>query len=226
MSRYSLLQTLDRGIETLLLVARSPGDLRVSDVARQLDLTRAVAYRIVATLCHHKMIRRREDGRLTLGGAAFQLGAAATDTVRKAARAVLEQLAEETEATAFLSVAEGSECVVAMTAEPRNAVVAIHYRVGVRHPLNRGAAGLAILAGRPPSSDEPEEVSVARRSGFALTRGQLHRGAVGVSSPLILPPGLDQLNYSIGVVALEALDTDMACCAVCKAAQRLSAILS
>lgn len=226
MTSYSLLQTLDRGIEALLLVARSPGELRVGDIAQQLDLTRAVAYRIVATLCHHNMIRRREDGRLTLGGAAFQLAAAATDTVRRAARNVLEQLAEESGATAFLSVAEGSECVVAMTAEPRNAVVAIHYKVGVRHPLNRGAAGLAILAGRPASPDEPEEVSVARQCGFALTRGQLHRGAVGVSSPLILPPGLDQLYYSIGVVALEALDTDMASRTVCNAAQRLSAMLA
>lgn len=220
-----MLQTLDRGIEALLLVARSPGDLRVGDIAQQLDLKRAAAYRIVATLCHHNMIRRREDGRLTLGAAAFQLGAEATDTVRSAARNVLEQLAEESGATAFLSVAEGLECVVAMTAEPHNAVVAIHYKVGVRHPLNRGAAGLAILAGRPALPDEPEEVSVARKNGYALTHGQLHRGAVGVSSPLTLPPGLDRLNYSIGVVALEALDTDKACRTVCNAARRLSAIL-
>lgn len=226
MTGNGILQTLDRGIEALLLVARSPGDLRIGDIAQQLDLKRAVAYRVIATLCHHDMIRRRKDGRLTLGAAAFQLGAAATDTVRSAALNVLERLAEESGATAFLSVAEGSECVVAMTAEPRNAVVAIHYKVGVRHPLNRGAAGLAILAGRPALPDEPKEVSIARQNGYALTRGQLHRGAVGVSSPVILPPGLDKLSYSIGVVALETLDTEAACRTVRNAAQRLSAMLT
>ena len=226
MTTSGILQTLDRGIEALLLIAQNSGQLRVGDIALRLDLKRAVAYRVIATLAHHDLIRRREDGRLTLGRAAFQLGAAATDTVRSTARPVLEDLAEDTAATAFLSFAEGSECVVAMTAEPRHALIAIHYRVGVRHPLDRGAAGLAILAGRPAAPDEALQITAARQQGFALTHGQLHRGAVGVSSPLKLPPGLDHLEYSIGVVALEALDTTKACTAVPAAAHRLAAMLA
>ncbi|WP_349358071.1 helix-turn-helix domain-containing protein [Stappia sp.] len=221
---HGTLQTLDRGIEALLLVAGTPGGLKVSDLAERLDLHRAVAYRIVATLAAHGMVRRLDDGRIVLGATAFQLGAQAADSVRSMARPVLEDLAEATGATAFLSMAEGRECVVVQTAEPRRAAVNIHYRVGIRHPIDRGAAGIAILAAREEQPEEPEEVRFARAHGYSVTRGQLHKGAVGVSSPVRLPgAAFAGLEYSIGVVALEAFDLDTACRAVPDAARMLSA---
>ncbi|MGR3805714.1 IclR family transcriptional regulator [Marinibacterium profundimaris] len=217
------LQTLDRGIETLLLVARTPGGLKVGDLADRLGLHRAVAYRIVATLADHAMVRRMEDGRIVLGAAAYMLGARSSDGVRDQARPVLERLAEQTGATAFLSIAEGDECVVALTAEPREVGVAIHYRVGTRHPLNRGAAGIAILALRPETEGESEDLKFARVHGYSVTRGQLHKGAIGVSSAVRLSTaGEAGLELSVGVVALEELDLDRAAEAVPAAARALS----
>ena len=217
------LQTLDRGIEALLLVARTPGGIKVGELADHLALHRAVAYRIVSTLSGHGMVRRLEDGRIVLGAAAFQLGAQATDSIRAQVRPILEDLAERTGATAFLSMAEGEECVVVQTVEPRQTMVTIHYRVGIRHPLNRGAAGIAILAARPARPDDPDEVRLARAQGFSATRGQIHKGAVGVSSPVHLSgAGFAGMEYSIGVVALETLDMETACRAVPEAARTLS----
>ncbi len=217
------LQTLDRGIESLLLIARTPGGIRVGELAAQLGLNRAVSYRIVATLAGHGMVRRLEDGRVVLGSTTFLLGAQVVDGIRTAARLVLEQLAERTGATAFLSMADRDDCVVAMTAEPREAAINIHYRVGTRHPITRGAAGIAILAARPPSARDSDEIRQARAQGFIVTRGQLHKGAVGVSSPVQLPvEGFAGMEYSIGVVALETLDLDLAGQAVPAAARTLS----
>ncbi|TDE39876.1 MarR family transcriptional regulator [Antarcticimicrobium sediminis] len=217
------LQTLDRGIEALLLIARTPGGLKVGDLAERLKLHRAIAYRIIATLSAHGMVRRVEDGRIVLGAAAFQLGAQAADSVRSLAQPILEDLAETTGATAFLSMAEGADCVVVQTAEPRRAVVNIHYRVGLRHPIRLGAAGIAILAARPAHPDDSEEIRTAREQGYSVTRGQLHKGAVGVSSPVrLLGAAFAGMEYSIGVVALEALDLDLACRAVPEAARALS----
>ncbi len=217
------LQTLERGIEALLLIAKTPGGLKAAELAVRLDLHRAVAYRIIATLADHGMVRRLSDGRIVLGAEAYLLGARTADSVRAMARPVLEELAERTRATAFLSIAEGNECVVALTAEPREATINIHYRVGTRHPIDRGAAGIAILATRPAQESDSEDIRFAREHGYSITRGQLHRGAIGVSSAVHLPgDGFAGLDFSIGVVAREELDTDTAAEAVPAAAQALS----
>ncbi|QKV17027.1 helix-turn-helix domain-containing protein [Oricola thermophila] len=218
------LQTLDRGIEALLLIARTPGGVKVGELAGRLNLHRAIAYRIVATLADRGMVRRLDDGRIVLGAAAFLLAAQAGGIVRSLARPVLEDLAEQTGATAFLSMAEGAECVVVLTAEPREADVNIHYRVGTRHPIDRGAAGIAILSTRPERPDDSVDIRFARAHGYSVTRGQLHKGAVGVSSPVRLPSeAFAGMDYSIGVVALETLEMDMVCRAVPEAARALSA---
>lgn len=217
------LQTLDRGIDALLLIARTPGGIRAGQLAALLGLNRAVSYRIVATLAGHGLVRRLEDGRMVLGSTALLLGAQIVEGIRTAAKPVLEDLAECTGATAFLSMADRDECVVAMTAEPRTAAINIHYRVGTRHPITRGAAGIAILAARPPSEQDTDDIRLARAQGFSATRGQLHKGAVGVSSSVHLPAkGFAGMEYSIGVVALETLDLDLAARAVPAAAQTLS----
>lgn len=217
------LQTLSRGIEALLLISRSPGGVKVGDIAERLGLHRAVAYRVVATLAEHGMARRLEDGRIVLGASAFLLGAKAADAVRAAARPVLEALAERTGATAFLSFADGDECVVALTVAPREAVLAVNYKTGARHPLDRGASGIAILAARAPAPGEDLQVTEARALGYSLTRGQLNQGAVGISSAVRLPDrGFGAMECSVGVVALETLDIPTACAAVPEAAASLA----
>ncbi|ASM74411.1 acetate operon repressor (plasmid) [Pseudosulfitobacter pseudonitzschiae] len=216
------LKTLERGIEALLLIARTPGGLKVGDLAERLRLHRAVAYRIVATLTDHAMVRRAEDGRITLGTSAYMLGSRTLDGLRETARPILQDLAEQSGATAFLSIAECDECVVALTAEPREAAIAIHYRVGTRHPLQRGAAGIAILALRPEAENESDDILFAREHGYSVTRGQLHKGAIGVSSAAHLPTdGLTMLECSVGVVALETLDVDLAARAAVSAARQI-----
>lgn len=218
------LQTLDRGIETLLMVARTPAGLRMADLTAGLGLNRAAAYRIVATLTAHGMVRRLQDGRIVLGSGAYLLGAQVVDGLRAAARPVLDRLAEDTGATAFLSMADRDDCVVALTAEPRNAGLNIQYRIGTRHPLTLGAAGLAILSARPETPQDSDGVRLARAQGFSLTRGQLYKGAVGVSSPVVLPDqGFAGMECSLGVVSLESLDVALACRAVPDAAQALAA---
>ncbi|EIE50021.1 hypothetical protein AL036_08065 [Salipiger aestuarii] len=217
------LQTLDRGIEALLLVAEASGGLTVGDLATRLGLHRAVTYRIVATLADRGMVRRGVDGRIVLGARAYLLGAHTVDSIRTMALPVLEDLAERASATAFLSMAEGEECVVVLTAEPRDVAITIHYRVGRRHPITRGAAGIAILAARPETDADSQDVRSARSLGYSITRDQLHRGAVGVSSALLLTGvGFARQEFSVGVVAFEDLDLDVVAPAVADAAQTLS----
>lgn len=203
------LQTLERGLLALKAVADSGEGLKISELAAQLGVHRAIAYRIAGTLEAHHMVHRLPDGRLILGSGTFALGARAEGTLRTLARPVIETLANEAGASAFLCLAQGEEGVAILVAEPRDAFLNIHYRVGTRHPLDKGAAGIAILAGRPQEDNEPEAVTRARADGYSVTRGELQTGAVGVASPVHLKgPDLPDLECSIGVVALDGLDTE------------------
>ena len=59
-------QTLDRGLRVLELLADSPAGRTVADLAAELDVGRAVVYRLVATLEEHRLASRDADGRVRL----------------------------------------------------------------------------------------------------------------------------------------------------------------
>ena len=223
MSTGGKLQTLDRGLAALFLVARSESGLKIAELAEQLALNRAIVYRLVATLSDHGMVQRLANGRIVLGSGAYLLEAHSEGSLRALARPVIENLAESTHATAYLSIAHGTDCVALLTAEPRNAFINIQYRVGSRHPLTMGAVGQAILAGRPEHPDDSEVVKTARRDGYCISHGQLQPGAIGVASPVLMPKkGFAGIELGTGVVALENLDLERAAQEVQRAAMLLS----
>lgn len=218
------LQTLDRGIEALYLVAARPGQLGVAHLGSDLGIPRANAYRLVVTLESHGLLRRSDDGLLWLGGSVSYLAAAFWPGFLEQVRPVLQTLAEAASATAFVSIAERDDCIVVATAEPSGPILRVGYRVGSRHPLRKGAAGLAILAGRAPSDADDSDVLNARDTGYSVTRGQLQPGAVGVATWVPRHGGTGQ-EMSIGVVALDDLDIEVASKQTIDAASRAAALL-
>jgi DNA-binding IclR family transcriptional regulator len=205
------LQTLDRGLAALKIIAGQAEGITVAALAAELQVHRAIAYRLVATLEGHGLVARAGDGALFLGGGIQALATHFAPQFRRIAEPLMQRLASETQATAFISAAEGDECVVIMVVEPEHGVLRVSYRVGSRHPLNRGAAGIAILAGRPEAPDDSETVRQARRDGYCVTRGQLQRGAVGVASAINGPSQKTQgLELCLGVVAMDDLDEERA----------------
>lgn len=222
----SALQTLDRGILALKVIADHPSGLSIAALAEALEVPRANVYRIVETLESHALVARTEAGKVVLGSGVLLLAARFEPRLRAAAQPLLHALARATSATAFLTAPQGDDAVALMVAEPEGGVLSVGYRVGSRHPLTAGAAGLAILAGRTARPDDPPEVLEARREGYCLTRGQLQRGAVGVASPVhsaATPPG--GFEGAVGVVALEDMDTTRAIAAVQDCARQLGSVL-
>jgi hypothetical protein len=73
----------------------------------------------------------------------------------------------------YVSVVQGEDCIVVLVAEPEAGLIRVGYRVGSRHPLTVGAAGIAIRAPRPQRPGEPDAVEAARRDGYCVTTGQL-----------------------------------------------------
>ncbi|MGC9369361.1 MAG: IclR family transcriptional regulator [Paracoccaceae bacterium] len=221
------LQTLDRGLRALSLVADAPHGLSPAEIAAALDVHKAIAYRLIATLEAHGMVARTPQGRIILGTAPLHLGANVQSQFLNAALPHLDAVAQQTGAAACIVLAQGDEAVVALVREaPGDDIMRLTYRLGVRHPLTRGATGIAILAGRPPAPGEPEAVTEARADGFALTRGELQTGAVGVAAP-VLTPGMPRLGLepAVGLAKLHDLDIETAARAVMDCAETLRGLM-
>lgn len=220
------LQTLDRGLNALAIIAEQAGGLSVAELAERLAVHRAIAYRIVTTLEQHGLVNRGHDGLLRLGAGLSLLASRFEPQLRTLAQPRLKALAAATRATAFLSVAQGEEAVVILVAEPDDGLLRVGYRIGSRHPLSLGAAGIAILAGRPPEADDVEAVNRARREGYSLTRGQLQRGAVGIASPIPADPRRSGVEACVGVVAMDDLETGTAIAEVMASARELAELVA
>ncbi|MET7396318.1 helix-turn-helix domain-containing protein [Dactylosporangium sp. NPDC005572] len=180
-------QTLDRGLRLLHLVADAPSGLTMTEAAARLGVGRAVVYRLVATLSEHGMVRRDPSGRLRVGAGVLHLARRAQPLVADAALPALRRLAETVGATAHLTIADGGEAYALAVVEPSWTQFHVAYRTGSRHPLEVGAAGKAILAGRDGDF------------GAVATEGELQPGAFGVAAAV---PHVEGLEASVGVVAL------------------------
>ena len=221
------LQTLDRGLHALAIISQQEDGISIADLAVRLGVHRAIGYRLITTLEAHGLVARNADGQVYLGVGLLTLASRFEPQLRSLARRLLHQLAEDTRAAAFVSVPQGEDCVAIMVAEPEGGVLRVAYRVGSRHPLTLGAAGIAILAGRPERPGEPDAVREARSNGFSVTRSELQRGAIGVASPV---RGVRQASLgfeaSLGVVALDGLDISHATASVVACARELAASIS
>ncbi|MFF5174015.1 IclR family transcriptional regulator [Micromonospora sp. NPDC000089] len=204
-------QTLDRGLRLLHLVADAPAGLTVTEAANRLGVGRAAVYRLVGALAGHDMLRRDADGRLRLGAGVLHLARRAQPLLAEGALPALRRLAEQAGATAHLTVVDAGEGMALAVVEPSWTSFHVAYRTGARHPLERGAAGRAILAGR---AGDPGPVSTA---------GELQSGAYGVAAPVLGVPGLEA---SVGVVALAPLELATVGPQVAAAAEAIAVALS
>jgi len=184
-----IVRTLDRGLEALELLAAEPEGLSVAELAERLDVDRAVVYRLTSTLAARRLLLRGEDGRLFLGVGLVELARGVTPHLRAVALPELRGLAEELEATATLTVADGDEAVALAVVEPPGSDIHVAYRPGLRHPLARGASGKAILLGRGGGG----------AGRFAESHGELEPGAYGIAAPVVVHGWADA---SVGAVAL------------------------
>lgn len=205
-------QTLDRGLRVLDVLASSSDGLTVTELAGRLGVNRTVVYRLVSTLEQHALVRRDPRGRLHVGLGVLHLASAVQPVVRDLAVPVLRDLAEAVGCTAHLTVADGEEALALAVVEPSWTDFHVGYRVGSRHPLDRGAAGRAILLAREPQGP-----------AYSITTGELQPGARGLAAPVL---GVEGLSASVGIVTLADIDVDEIAPQVLGAAAEVAARLS
>lgn len=199
-------QTLDRGLRALELVADSDHPLTVAEVAESLGLHRSIAYRLLRTLEDHRLIERDVESRFGAGVGLAVLARRVAPTLQAAALPELTLLANETGMTAFLVVRHGDDAVTVAAVEPRQSVAHVSYRPGVRHPVDRGAPGLALLVGGPPVKGERPEVEVGRTRGWVASHSEVLPGMRACAAPVVDGRGI--CAGAVAVVFVEDVDLE------------------
>jgi DNA-binding IclR family transcriptional regulator len=216
-------QTLARGLRALQLISEAPDGLTIQEVADGLGIHRTMASRLLATLVQSHLVARH-DGRFRVGAGLAVLGATFDHHLQDLAMPVLRELADRTAATASLLVAEGDEQVAVAVIVPRGVAYHLSFRVGSRYPIDRGAAGVALLAGGPRRPGERDLVARAREQGWVMTHGEVEPGAYALAVPV--PRSAPSPPTALNLVSHRADVLEAARPIVLVAAERLAAILA
>jgi DNA-binding IclR family transcriptional regulator len=217
-------KTLDNGIKVLKVVAAHPDGLTMTEIARAVGIHRTVAYRLLLTLGQHSLVTQGGDSRFRVGVGVLELSASMRSDLQSAAQPHLRVLADRTGATAHLTVLDGVDAVSVAIVEPQESEMHVAYRIGRRHPATVGAAGMAILAGRPAQAGERIEITAGRQQGYVASEGEIQLGAWGLAAPV--PHGTNNAIASIGVVALGVGQESETASLVIAAAQAISRSLA
>ena len=217
-------QTLARGLTVLQAIATSRSGLTVQQVADHIGIHRTIAYRLLSTLTQFRLVAKGEDGRYRSAAALAVLGASFDNNVRQLSLPTLRGLADELGSTVSLLVAEGDQQVAIAVIVPTNVFYQLSFHEGSRYPLDRGAAGIALLASMPPRPGERDLVPQTRQRGWVITHGEVEPNTFGLAVPVRRrppsPPTCINLISHREDVVLGGKD------AVIKAANELSALLS
>ena len=177
-------QTLARGLTALHMVAESPSGLTVQQLADQIGVHRTIAYRLLATLTQFRLVAKGEDGRYRPAAGLAVLGASFDRNVRQLCLPTLRALADELGTTVSLLIAEGDQQVAIAVIVPSHVAYQLAFHEGSRYPLDRGAAGVALLASMPPRPAERDLVARARERGWVMTHGEIEPNTYGLAVPV------------------------------------------
>ncbi|MFF2329534.1 MULTISPECIES: IclR family transcriptional regulator [unclassified Streptomyces] len=180
-------QTLSRGIRVLEVLAAAQRPLSVDEIAGELGVHRSIAYRMLRTLEGHRLISRQAAGGYAPGAGLVVLAQSVERDLHTVSLPELASVAQDLTMTAFVAIDDENECVTLASVEPRHASGTVIQRPGTRHPLTKGAPGVAILSTRDDSPGCPEAdeaVEEARRLGYAFSRGEVISGVASVAVPV------------------------------------------
>jgi DNA-binding IclR family transcriptional regulator len=177
-------QTLARGLSALQAVSSSPSGMTAQQVADHVGVHRTIAYRLLSTLAQYRYVVKGEDGRYRPAAALAVLGASFDNNLRALSVPTLRTLADGLGTTVSLLVAEGDQQVAVAVIVPTLVFYQLSFHEGSRYPLDRGAAGIALLASMAPRPGERELVPRTREQGWVITHGEIEPDTYGLAVPV------------------------------------------
>jgi DNA-binding IclR family transcriptional regulator len=203
-----IVDSVDSALKLLCHVAEHPG-LGVTELANRVGLNKSRAYRMLCTLeIHRLVVQEARSASYSLGPQAFVIGVAAAqqNTLVRCAQRHMLALNQALNETIVLRVRETLESVCVARCEARHDIRTVGV-LGNRRPLNSGASGKVLLAfapddvkteflaqqkrlPQPPDLGKlVEELEAIARKGYAVSVGEVTRGAVAIAVPISSPGG-------------------------------------
>jgi DNA-binding IclR family transcriptional regulator len=183
------------------------GELTPAELAEATGIPRPSVYRLVDGLAAVGLAALAGDGRVRLGVRCLHLGEAARAALSEwsGAQAILDQLSEQTEQTAYLTVRREYEAVC-VEWTPGRGIGLLILRPGRTLPLHAGGAGRALLAASADSDTyltrapfpafTDKTLTTARQLRDDITH--VHRAGYVLSA--------DDVTVGIGAVAVAVTD--------------------
>ncbi len=199
-------QTVQKALNLLEALVRSGQPRRLTELARQLNLTKPNVYRLLSTLTILGYVKK--DPATTLYSPTLKIWELGSLLVRDVdlvtvARPRLHRLAEDTHESVQLAVFDAGFVVYvdkADSPQPLKAMTAI----GARAPATVSSTGKALLAWLPAESldqamahvkrftpltltrrkDIEHDLEETRLRGYAINRGEFRAGVAGIAAPV------------------------------------------
>lgn len=243
---------LEAGLQILERFGNGAERMRLSEIAREIGISRSSAFRLVHTLQTLGYLERDEDTKsYRLGSRVLSLGYAflASKDVVEVAAPVLERLRDETDNSAHLGILDGAD-VVYVARVPSLRTVSTNVRIGSRLPAYATTMGRMLLAhlpeadlkrlyGRaklqrfsPRTPENYEELSAQlaadRTRKYAISHSNYEAGIASIAAPVFAANGsvVAAINVSgpEGAISRATFDTTIRD-AVCAAARAISSRL-
>lgn len=133
--------------DMLMLLGGSERPLSLAEIARAVDSSKSLVFRVAKELEARDLIQESSEGRFWLGVETLELGGAYTSQsdYAESARKVLHRLSHETGETVNLGTLRGADLLYLAKWEGANSVVTVSH-VGKSIPANCTAMGKALLA--------------------------------------------------------------------------------
>lgn len=197
---------LEKGLDILELLARSPEGLTQSQIAQSLGRSVAEVYRMLLSLERRDYIARRppdEAYRLTMRLAGLAAEFPPSERLVAAAVPVMRRVAADAEQSVHLAVLDGTEIFILAKVDSPGPI-GLHVRLGSRHAVTRTASGRLLAAHAEPTlagwladrlfSSEREAVArgrfearlaAVRQAGYEFTVDETLQGVTSMSVPVV-----------------------------------------
>ncbi|MDH4113363.1 MAG: IclR family transcriptional regulator [Actinomycetota bacterium] len=200
------LQSVRRALRALELISEH-GELGVTELGRKLEVHKATASRLIATLAERNFVERdpiSEKYRLGFGLISLAGAAVGGNDLVRAARPILDDLAERTRETVNLGVLSGESVVYVDQVTGTRSIVSVSW-VGQRTPLHCTSNGKVLLAYATDAERDRllrvplprltprtitdvkklrTQLSEIRVRGFSQTMEELEEGLNAVAAPV------------------------------------------
>jgi DNA-binding IclR family transcriptional regulator len=219
-------ESVERALRILLML-RSTSVVRVTDVSRELGVSRSTAHRLLATLCQHGFVSQDRLTKAYRAGRVFiELGLATVGDldVRRKARQHLVELAALVRETVNLLVLEGAGSRFIDGVEG-DRLLRVTLRTGTLLPASTTSGGRVLLAelpgaevralyphGLPRLTDHTitdfvafeRELELVRRRGYAVNRGESDPDLTALAVPI-----RDHIGRAVAALAISSLASRM-----------------